>query len=249
MPNPISKVNSSATICIADNTDSPSKQRPQLALLAMNVIWEWSILESYLGWLFVTMLGSNPAPGAAIYSSLTSTAAQKSAFRSLASFALMGDEIDIFEAILDLFSTAAKSRNKIAHWVWGYSPQILDGLLLCNPRDVMAYQTAVEQYHSKNQEIVARKLDKGKQAIAREGNKFPRWPMNIVFVFYAKDFENMSKDIQRLTKFVMEFRLTLKKEDSENRDGKRLQRLLSEPEVGALVTRLREDRKNAQEVR
>ena len=109
----------------------------------MNVIAEWSILENFMSGLFVTMLGANPGPAIAIYSALTSAAAQRDALRAVASNVMSPDELDVFDAILSLFTSAAKDRNKIAHWIWGYSTDLPDAVLLGDPKAMLAFRTAV----------------------------------------------------------------------------------------------------------
>lgn len=43
---------------------------------------------------------------------------------------------DIFDAIITLFvKPAIRDRDKFAHWVWGYAPELPDALLLMEPRE------------------------------------------------------------------------------------------------------------------
>jgi hypothetical protein len=117
MPQPLSRVTHSGFIYIGNSTDNPSDHRPQLALLAMKVISAWSILESFLNGVFVQMLGANPVPAAAMYTALTGTAAQNAALRAIARVSLSHRDYELFLAILIVFRSVAKDRNKIAHWV------------------------------------------------------------------------------------------------------------------------------------
>jgi len=59
-------------------------KRPKHALSAMLVISNFSWVESILMQVFMTLLGQNPGPAAAMYASLIGVAAQRSAFRALA---------------------------------------------------------------------------------------------------------------------------------------------------------------------
>jgi hypothetical protein len=232
MPQPLSKVNSEASIHIGNNTDNPSDNRPHLALLAMKVIGEWSILESFLRGLFVQMLGANPAPAAAMYSALSGAQAQRSVFRAVAEVALPGHELEIFEAIFSIYSTAAKERNKIVHWVWGHSPQIPDGVLLCDPDVLMDYRVKIEQYKIR--------------ILARERIQAPEFPKDQIFVYYQHDFTGASERIQRLIDLVMRFSFVVNRDHPANREGRLFAKLAQEPEIAEYVARLRQRQKSNQ---
>ncbi len=199
----------------------------------MKVIAEWSILESFMQGLFVTMLGANPGPAAAIYASLISPAAQKDAFRALAKISLSSDdEKDVFEAILKVFDTAIRPRNVIAHWEWGHSPNIPDGVLLGDPEALTRYNVAAKEFTD---------------ALGTDPRPTrPQFPRDDIFVWYAQDFANASAQIQLLIGYVTDFRFVLTRQHPVNRDGQLLQQLLSEPQIHEHVSRIRERRQNTQ---
>ena len=228
MPQPLSRVRADANISIGNNWDNPSDHRPELALLAMKVIAEWSILESFMQGLFVAMLGANPGPAAAIYAALTATATQKAAFKALAKSALSSDdERDVFDAILMAFDTVAKIRNDIAHGVWGHSAQIPDGVLLCDADVLMEYHVAL------------------REALGGETHSaMPTFPRDKMFVWKSQDFISASAQIQQVMNYVSQFQLALRQDHLGNRDAQRLQRLLSEPPIHQTVSRIRERRDN-----
>jgi hypothetical protein len=46
------------------------------------------------------------------------------------------DHFDVFMAVLDTsIKPVMKTRDKLVHWYWGYSPQLPDDLLLLEPDD------------------------------------------------------------------------------------------------------------------
>jgi hypothetical protein len=45
---------------------------------------------------------------------------------------------DLLQAILRVAKIGQSGRDKLAHWIWGYSPQIPDAFLLANPRDTVS---------------------------------------------------------------------------------------------------------------
>ena len=233
MPQPISYVRPNANIFLGNNTDNPSDHRRELALLAMKVIAEWSILESFIEGLFVAMLGANPSPAAAIYAVLISPRAQREALGTLADIALSSqDEKDVFEAILRLRDAAIQPRNDIAHYVWGHSPEIPDGVLLCKSEVLMQFNVALKEY--------------------RDALGIPPWPpmpelpRDKVFVWYARDFTNASAQIQGLIGYITKFRTLLTRRDPVNQGGQLLQLLLSEPQIHEHVSRIRARRQSGQ---
>ncbi len=42
--------------------------------------------------------------------------------------------LSVFDAIQKLAKRFQKTRNRICHWTWGFSPQISDGFLLLDPK-------------------------------------------------------------------------------------------------------------------
>ena len=224
MPQPLSHY-PKASIPIGNSNDSPSHVRPQVALAAMSVIAGWSILESFVSSFFVDLLGANPAPAAAIYSVIRSEAAQKDALRAVAGTRLSDVEMDLLEAVFSVFDSAAKGRNKVAHWVWGYANEIADGVLLCNPRDFMQLQ-----------------LDE------RDGSvDLSRQWREKIYVFDKADFESMARDINRAMDFVVRLRFLIDRGHPWNRGDELFVELCNEPEIQRFLTNLSERRKKSLE--
>ena len=194
MPQPFARVNPKAQL-MYDRDSGPSKHRPKLALLAMAVISDWTHLELWLRNVFLSMLGTNPRPGAAVYTSLSSTAAQKSALTAVAKLALDPELAEVFEALLFLFSRVARMRNKIAHWQWAYSPQSPDAVILIDP-DAIFEQTI---WGRDTQAHIA-KIRAGQNT----GN--PWAPMfDSASLYYAKDFLEIASDIKDVTQLLILF--------------------------------------------
>ncbi len=242
MPQPLSSVRSDASIFLGNNTDNPSDHRPKLALWAMRVIAEWSILESFMQGLFVEMLGANPRPAATIYASLKG--AQRDAFRALADMALVSqDEKDVFETILKLRDTAGRQRDKIAHGVWGHSNNVPDGVLLCDVEVAMEHAVTFREYSDALRAYIsaARSFGTGNREPPPE---MPKLLLDQIFVWYEQDFINVSAQIQQVIGYVAQFRFVLMRDHPVNQGGRELQQLLSQPQISEHVSRLRERRKN-----
>lgn len=232
-------------VSIANNTDSPSLHRPQLALAAMNVIAEWSILESFVMSLFVQMIGDNPKPASAMFASLKSDTAKRDCLRAVANSTLETQQKkDVFEAILKAIKSASKHRNKIVHWIWGYSKDFPDAVLLMRPEDKvrqnvadLEHKAVMDKYY---QNVLANMLQKKKPP------NHPGFSDQGIFIFEKKDFIEASKLIQRAMYLVVTFRFVLMPNHPANQDDKLLKRLLNEPEIRTFLARLKQRRKNNQ---
>ena len=116
---------------------SPMKQRPELALLVAEVISTWSNVEVFMMRLFVDLMGGPEELAATVFLALEIQSAKSAAINAAAEEKLSVENKALLSAILAVVKSHQKTRDKLAHWVWGYSDQIPDGLLLTNPKDTM----------------------------------------------------------------------------------------------------------------
>ncbi|TAK05524.1 hypothetical protein EPO44_06370 [bacterium] len=139
MPQPLSRVRSSATIILGNAGDRSLARHPELAVLAIEAIASWSNVESFMLNLFIQLMGGNDSMAASVYLALEAQSAKNAAIKTAAEIALKGreQELRVLYAILSIIKTNEKERNKLAHWTWGDSPDIPDALLLVNPRTVI----------------------------------------------------------------------------------------------------------------
>lgn len=246
MPQPLSGLKKKTQLFIGNNTDSPSRHRPKLALAAMNVIAEWSILESFVLGLFVQMLGKNPRPAVAMYSALTSEAAKRDTLRAVADVALnySQEKRDVFDAILDTIKTASKDRIKIAHWIWGHSKDLPDAVLLLDPSQKAKQDVASAEYSKTISEfyknLLANKLSE------KELPRHPGLSNKGIYIYKQKDFDEASKKIQRAIHVTVMFRFVLIPGHPVNEGDKLFSRLKKEPEIRTFLARLKQRRKNNQ---
>lgn len=141
MPQPLSKVAPHANVFIGNVGDRPLARHPQLALLTIEAIASWSNVENFMLGLFIQLLGGNESLASDVFLSLEAQSAKTAAIQAAANFVLKNEpeKIKILKAILSMAKTNEKSRNKLAHWVWGDSPDIQDALLLINPKTTTIY--------------------------------------------------------------------------------------------------------------
>jgi hypothetical protein len=232
-------------IHISNSNDSPARHRPELAIAAMNVIAEYSILDAFFRSLFLQFLGNNPRPAAAIYASINSDAGKQDAFRAV-SKSLSPDELDILEALFFLQKKCAKARNRLAHWTWGHASELPEAFLLVDP-DSHAQNTITssEEQTIRKRHMLARMLQR---EIDDPPIPYvpPRIPLDGILVYDRKDLAEASAKIQRLIGLVVQFRFIVMKSPVIPVDEPPLAQLLAEPEIRTFVDRQIENRKRSQ---
>ena len=135
MPQPLSRVSPNASVVIGNAGDRPISRHPELAILAIEAIASWSNVESFMLNTFVHLLGGSKNLACDVFLSLESQSAKTAAINAAANSALAGKpELNLLKALLGIANTNSKSRNKLAHWTWGGSPNIPDAVLLVDPK-------------------------------------------------------------------------------------------------------------------
>lgn len=150
MPQPVSKVLKSPPPTGVSISTQPGNaaMQPELAVLVAQAISIWSLVECTMGQILVDILGAKALPAVAMYSSLFSSSAQVAALKAAASVELNKEHDELLQAILKMYSSDVKQRNKFAHWVWAYSEQLPHHLILIDPvRNVQGHTVVSELIH------------------------------------------------------------------------------------------------------
>ncbi|MGR9372306.1 hypothetical protein [Rhizobium leguminosarum] len=116
------------------------EKRPEACLQAAGVLAAWATLDSNFLSLFVSLF-DEPKAAAAVFVGLSSHAQQK-ALKAAAETKMSEREFSVLLAILKSQRELSYTRNKLAHWPWGYSGQIEDSLLLVDPTMLAEYDVA-----------------------------------------------------------------------------------------------------------
>jgi hypothetical protein len=137
MPQPLSSVAPNASFEIGSAGARYLETNPQLASVALEAIASWSNVEGFLLRMFEALLGGNGSVAVAMYRALETQSAKTKAIRAAANSVLSErpDELRVLKALLAIAQTNEKSRNKLAHWVWGLSRDIPDAFLLADSRN------------------------------------------------------------------------------------------------------------------
>jgi hypothetical protein len=135
MPQPVSRVLPGAGITITNASAGEAFRRhPELAALAAEAIATWANVEYAMLDLFIDLAGGVKEKASAIYLSLAIQSAKAAAINAVISYCT-AEHIALFNAINGVIKSRQKERDKLAHWLWGYSDYISDALLLGNPND------------------------------------------------------------------------------------------------------------------
>ena len=197
----LSEIKNPGSISICNNWDSPSRQQPKIAILAMDVIANWSILDGFIQNTFIEMVGANPKPAAIIYAGFTNTSMKIKALKSISEVANLNEaQKRVFKKILRQYEETSKIRNRIAHWIWGTAKNIPNAALLINPANHIQHSLV----------------------------KYERLDYSLIEVFYENDFTNATGDIQNLISLFSEFRFTLIEDHPCKKDHSMLKNSLNE---------------------
>ena len=136
MPQPLSRVTPNANFEIGNVGTRPLSQRPELAIMAMEVIASWSHVESFMMQMYIELAGGLETDAAAVFLALETTTAKSAAINVLAKRKLPADHVILLRAIIKIIKSGQKERDKLAHWIWGTSENIPDAILLADPRAI-----------------------------------------------------------------------------------------------------------------
>jgi hypothetical protein len=179
-PQPLSNVKRNARVF---SEPVALRRNPELATLIGDVISLWSHIEANLSVVLVRMLEGGVRSGAAMYRAVQSFRAQMAILEAVARITIEPEHVAAFEAVLALVRSVAKKRDKLVHWIWAYSPDVEDALLLINPNYALDYHTSLSEH-------LAKHLKHGESIEATQSEVPPIDP-RAVFVYREKDLQEI----------------------------------------------------------
>jgi hypothetical protein len=120
MPQPLSRVLPHAGVRLTNVGDYPLQRHPDLAHLIAEAIASWTNVEFFMLQLFIELMGGHKDRAADVFLALEIQSAKTAAVTAVAS-RLPNEQQSLLSAILAIAKTNQKSRDKIAHWIWGDS--------------------------------------------------------------------------------------------------------------------------------
>jgi hypothetical protein len=214
MPQRLSDVKPEARFSIANAGRRPLAARPKLAVLVSEAIASWSNVESFMLRLFIELVGGRKSTAADMFLALETGGPKKAAIGAAAKSRLSDEHLELLRAIMAVADTNEKERNKLAHWAWGESDDIPDGLLLLDPKSLVTMEF--------DSEFAKRLSEK-------------------IYVYKQRDLESQIAANDRLCGYGLRLQFIITGHVA-NQDGELFQKLLAEPEIQDRLKILR-DRK------
>lgn len=168
MPQPLSRVRSGGGINIGNYgiKPNPFQERPQLALMALEVISRFSLLEMFLMVFYARMLGGPKDIAAQIYLNMETKTEKQRALNTIAQN--LGEEPrKAFDDLRSKIKTVQKSRDNFAHGIWGIHSEIPDGILWCTAKhmammdieNIDEFREGISVYTVKDLNFILKSID------------------------------------------------------------------------------------------
>jgi hypothetical protein len=147
-PQPISKIAPKARISF-----NPYwfLERPEVAAGIGQCIMRWATVETQVSHIFTVLAGLNSEAGVELYNAFGGASLKDNSIKVLARSRLEPSDCKIIEALLKVVQSHQKIRDKIAHWYWGMSDDIPDGLILIDPKYLLARHARFLDFRKKGQ--------------------------------------------------------------------------------------------------
>lgn len=116
------------------------------ALLAASVISQYAHVEAGVRLIYLAMLGKNPGPAAASFTSLRNARAQHDALMAVAKTVLSPGDLAILEAFWKLYVSVGTERNALAHGLWAVDPSQRDALVVVELQGMVQFTALQQQY-------------------------------------------------------------------------------------------------------
>lgn len=183
MPQPLSRIHTTANVEIGNVGTRPLASRPHIAIAVAEAIAAWSHVESFMLRTYVNLAGGDDADAATIYLALETQSAKTAAVEALARKKLDPKLHQMLNIVLKVAKSAQKDRDKLAHWVWGTLSGHADEILMADPRDLIILNQDMRLNEDK---IFVYRLDEFvKMRILFE--RIAGWGMSIRFLFGSPD--------------------------------------------------------------
>jgi hypothetical protein len=119
--------------------------RPEMAAIIARCLTLWSQIEVEMSLILAALLDTRSDAAVAVYLSLQNARAQRDALRSAATVALDGENLALFEAVLNIHKSSSGERNDLAHGIFGIVSDNNDELIWCPSSKFAAWITRANQ--------------------------------------------------------------------------------------------------------
>lgn len=167
---------------------------PSLVFRMINVLSLWTQMEVALSQAFGMILDVEAETAMTMYTAITNDGSRKSAFMAVANKKLDKEKNAGLLKIFEEIKGRAKVRNKIAHGVWGLSPERPNAVFYTDPNTYILWQSSLHTAIKSDDVDEAQHLMK-------------RWPN--AEGFEAKDFDTAEDEIIELIGMIENFKHSL----------------------------------------
>jgi hypothetical protein len=170
-PQPIKFIKPDAGISF---TPESTIERPEVGAWIAQCIACYSWVETQTSRLFSALLRLNVEAGIELYNELGGASLKENGLKILARSRLAPPDYAIIEALLKVIQSHQKIRDKIAHWYWGKSDQIEDGLVLIDPKYILIHRARLADIRNE-----------GKRPTYEDY----RYPLDKIYVYRVQDLQ------------------------------------------------------------
>lgn len=161
--------------------------RPEVAAWIGQCITCWSWVETQMSRMFTLLLQVNIEAGIELYNGLGGAGLKNNGLKILARSRLEKSDYKLIDSLLTEVRSHQKTRDKIAHWYWGTSDQIDDGLVLIDPKDIFINEAKI--------------ADKNNNGVRLSNDDF-KYQNSKIYVYRVKDLESDAKSFIDLAHLV-----------------------------------------------
>lgn len=229
---PLSRVVDTKNISLGST--SHFDKHPEIAILATKVVAAAATVDGSFARMFVHLLHAEPRAAASMYLSVQADTTREAMLAAAAEAVLSEAENELFVALRAVARSSLKLRHKVAHWVWGWSTDVPDALLMCDPKEYVPLNAALVEFDRQfnNAKSTPEVLD-----LIRDMPKISR---DKIFVVRAADLQRGLAAIARSQELCLRFEMLMRSRHADEvADVPLYNQLCSEPEIATELARLR----------
>jgi hypothetical protein len=215
---PLSRVRPSAGISFG----AVMAESQHMAVKIAECVAGWAQIEAGLGTILGMIINTEPRTAVTMYQAVENRAAQLRMFAAAVHARLPQHHADTVSVIISKFvRPAMKERDRIAHWCWGFTPDLPDALLLIDPCEIIAVQLDVVSH-------------------------LPRThpDLNRIFVVRPSDMDHIIKRMKITAGYTNRIAGTLWLRNNPEVRAQLLEALSNEPPIRAALDRLQASRES-----
>ncbi len=199
-------------------------ERPEQALNAANAIAHWATLDAMMPVIYNGLIQGDPKAASSAFAAIRNFKTRQDTIRGQAALTLKSErDRDCLDAILKLYDSTAKSRDKVAHHLWGTHSEIRDAIILIDPACMRTFSTNI-QAHKANDDFTV-----------QDGEKYLYDLRTSMVVWKSQDFADVADRCRRGLILATIFSIMTSKVGPHAPDDQARQMLLAQPEISEFL--------------